>query len=410
MPGPGYYLFGEEERKEVLEVLDSRQLSRYRFDQTEQDSPSKVYLFERTMEAFLDVRHGLAMNSCTCALLAGLSALGIGPGDEVIVPGYTFIASIAAIAYARAVPVLAEIDESLTLCPEDVRRRITPATKAIMAVHMLGAPCDMDALRSIAKEHRLWLIEDAAQACGGSYRGKRLGSIGDVGAFSLNVFKTISAGDGGLLVTNDSSVYERAFAFHDHGFKPFRLAVADADSLLGLNLRMHELTGALALAQSRKLPAILDTLRRKKALFAEALGDVPRCSRRRLNDPEGDCATLMVLIFDDAATSRRVSERLGTRTLLDSGRHYYGAMAPLLNKRMPKAEGCPFECTRYPTAQRYEPHMLTRTDDLLARSMALSIGVVDSYLGSACGIDILTEDDEIPDVAAAIRERILEVS
>jgi dTDP-4-amino-4,6-dideoxygalactose transaminase len=196
--------------------------------------------FERACESLMKVKHCLALNSCTSALLAGLSGLGIGPGDEVIVPGYTFIASIAAVTYARAIPVLAEIDESLTLDPQDVERKIGPRTRAMIAVHMLGAPCDMDALREIAARHKLFLIEDVAQACGGSYKGAPLGSSGDFGAFSLNIFKTITAGDGGLFTTGSTPLYERAFAFHDHGSKPLRLGLADADSMLGLNLRMNE--------------------------------------------------------------------------------------------------------------------------------------------------------------------------
>ena len=273
---------------------------------------------------------------------------------------------------------------------------------------MLGASCDLDALRAIAREHSLFLIEDAAQAFGGQYRDARLGSLGDAGAFSLNLFKIITAGDGGLLVTQDTEVYERAFAFHDHGFKPFRLALADADSVFGLNLRMHELTGALALAQARKLPRILHTLRRKKAVFLESLGDLPGCRRRRLHDPQGECATLAVLLFDDPGKARAAAGRLGTRTLLESGRHYYGAMAPLLYRRTPKMDGCPFACPNHPNARTYDPNMLPQTDDVLGRAVALSVGVVDSYLGSACGINILTPEDQIGPIVSDLRRKILE--
>ncbi len=409
MAGPGFYLLGDEEGEQVLEVLDSKQYSRYRFDQTEEDTPSKVYCFEREMETYLGVDHCLATNSCTSALLAALSGLGIGPGDEVIVPGYTFIASIATIVYARAVPVLAEIDDSLTLDPADVRRKINSSTRAIMAVHMLGAPCEMDALREIAEKHGLLLVEDVAQACGGEYRGAKLGSLGDVGAFSLNVFKTITAGDGGWLSTNNREVYERAFAFHDHGFKPYRLAVADADSILGLNFRMHELTGAVALAQARKLPRIINILRRKKAVFLDALGELPKSRRRRLNDEQGECGTLAVFLFDDARTARAVAQRLGTHTLIESGRHYYGDMTPLLHRKVPKAAGCPFACPAHPTDRVYRRNMLPQTDDLLSRGVALSVGVVDSYLGSSFGINIRTSEEEIRLRANEVRQAAAEV-
>jgi dTDP-4-amino-4,6-dideoxygalactose transaminase len=405
MPGPGWYFIDGEEERLVAEVIGSRELSRYRFDQGPDDAPSMVWHFEREVERYLGVPHCLGTNSCTTALLTALSALGIGPGDEVIVPGYTFIASIAAIVYARAVPVLAEVDDSLTLDPDDVRRKITPRTRAILCVHMLGAPCDMDALEAIAREHGLLLVEDVAQACGGEYRGRRLGSFGDAGAFSLNVFKTITAGDGGWLAVRDRDVYERAFAFHDHGFKPHRMGVADAESVLGLNFKMHELTGAVALAQVRKLPRILDAVRTQKRSLAEAIGEVGRSRPRRLNDAAGECGSLLVLTFDGAATAREVAEALGVCTLLDSGRHYYGAMPQLLHRRVPYADGCPFDCAAHPTERTYHRGMLPRTDDLLSRSVALSVGVVDSYLGAGFGVNVRSSPHEVRQVAEEFHRR-----
>ena len=183
MPGPGFEWIGKEEEKEVLEVLRSRWLFRYG-DEKDPAFKRKVKTLEEMVEQKFGTRHALAVTSGTSALITALSALGIGPGDEVIVPGYTFIASISSIIIARAVPVLAEVDESLTLDPVDVERRITPRTKAIMAVHMLGNPCNLDALRAVAEKHRLILIEDSAQAFGGSYKGKRLGTIGKIGIYS----------------------------------------------------------------------------------------------------------------------------------------------------------------------------------------------------------------------------------
>jgi len=358
MAGPGLSFFGEEEKKFVLEVLDSRQVSRYRFDQTGDEKPSMVYNFEREFEIFLNSNHCIGMNSCTSALFCALSAIGIGPGDEVIVPGYTFIASISAIAYVRAVPVLCEIDSSFTLDPEDVKRRITPRTRAILAVHMLGAPCDMDSLLVIAKENDLTIIEDVAQACGGEYHGKKLGAIGQAGAFSLNVFKMITSGDGGILTTSDTTLFERAFAIHDHGAKPFRLGVSDDYSLLGLNLRMHELTGAVALAQIGKLHEILKAVRTQKKRFIEALGTIPYVRQRKLNDPQGECGTVIVLIFATLERAIRVAKTLGTRRLIESPKHYYGGMKQLLNQSMPKKQGCPFDCSSYPTTINYHTGQL----------------------------------------------------
>lgn len=407
MSGPGYLFLGDEEKALVQRALDGWHLNRYRFDESAE--PSMVYTLEREFEQRTGARHCLAVNSCTSALLTSLVALGVGPGDEVIVPGYTFIASIAAVVHRGAVPVLAEIDESLTLDPEDVARRITPATKAIIAVHMLGAPAAMDELRRIADENGLFLIEDAAQACGGRYRGRALGTIGDAGAFSLNLFKIITSGDGGLLTLADDNAYERAFAFHDHGFKPLRHGIADADSLFGMNLRMHELSGAVALGQLRKIDDILGTLRKQKTALSDAIGDLPGVTRRRLNDPDGECSSFLVLQFESVEAARAVAGRLGTSTLIDSGRHYYGNMPQLLGRRMPTAAEHPFGCPAHPTSQRYEPHMLPRTDDILGRSITLSVGVVDAYLGAGFGINPLSSPDEIAAVAGAVQSAVNEV-
>ncbi|TDV56038.1 DegT/DnrJ/EryC1/StrS family aminotransferase [Actinophytocola oryzae] len=407
MSGPGYLFLGDEEKALVNSALDTWQLNRYRFDETAE--PSMVFTLEREFEQHTGASHCLAVNSCTSALLTALAALGVGAGDEVIVPGYTFIASIAAIVHRGAVPVLAEIDESLTLDPEDVLRRIGPATKAILAVHMLGAPAALDELRRIADDHGLFLIEDAAQAAGGRYRGRGLGTVGDAGAFSLNLFKIITSGDGGLLTIADDAVYERAFAFHDHGFKPMRHGIADADSLFGMNLRMHELSGAVALGQLRKIDDILGTLRKQKAALSDAIGELPGVERRKINDPDGECHSFLVLRFDTVDTARAVAAKLGTATLIDSGRHYYGNMPQLISRRMPTASEHPFGCPAHPTEQRYTPHMLARTDEILGRSVALSVGVVDAYLGAGFGITPLSPADEIAAVAAAVKSAVNDV-
>jgi dTDP-4-amino-4,6-dideoxygalactose transaminase len=399
MAGPGWHMIGEEEIDSVMEALRTRELSRYRFNDQTGLQISKVCGFEREFGSLIGSKHCLAVNSCTSALLAGLTALGIGPGDEVIVPGFTFIASIAAVAHARATPVLAEIDESLTIDPLDIERKITRRTKAIMPVHMLGAPSKMNEVMLIARRHGLFVIEDVAQACGGSYGGRMLGSIGDIGAFSLNTFKTITAGDGGALVTDNDAVYERAFAFHDHGFRPFRLGVTDEGSLLGMNLRMNELVGAVALAQARKMQGILSTIREKKAIFKQALAKIPNIVFRPLNDPDGDCASTLVLLFRSKEVAAAVASAVGGKTLLDSGRHYYGSMIQLTNRNMPTRQGCPFDCPAHPTSATYEKGSLPFTDEILGRAVGLSVGVSDNYLCCSFGINILSDEQSILDTA-----------
>jgi dTDP-4-amino-4,6-dideoxygalactose transaminase len=376
-------LFGTEERDAVLDVLSTLELSRYRFDDVDETcAQSHTYRFERRLEELLGIRHCLGMNSCTSALLTGLWATGIGPGDEVIVPGYTFVASMAAIAYTGATPVLAEIDDRLMLDPKDIAARITPRTKAILCVHMLGMPCDMAGAMEVAAEHGLMVFEDCAQACGGMFRGRSLGSFGRFGATSLNVFKTFTAGDGGVFFTNDSDLHDSAFAIHDHGSKPGRLGVADAESLLGLNFRMHEMTGALAGAQLAKLPNNLARLRQRKAALAEALGDLPRARVIESHDPAGECGTVLAIRFDNAAQTAEVAEALAIRRLDESGKHNYRNIPQLAQLAVPRAI----------SATRIGDHAtgmadLPRTDDILGRTLIIGIGLNDSYLGAGLTLD-----------------------
>jgi dTDP-4-amino-4,6-dideoxygalactose transaminase len=402
MPGPGLDVIGLEELKEVDEVLRTRQMSRYRFGD-EASAPSKVYQFERELEALTGARHCLGMNSCTTALLAGMWASGIGPGDEVIVPAYTFVASIAAVAYTGATPVLAEIDGGLTLDPDDVRRRITPRTRAVLAVHMLGTPCNLSGLSAVCQEHGLQLFEDCAQAGGGSYQGRALGTHGVFGAFSLNVFKTFTAGDGGVLLTNDTDVYSRAFALHDHGARPLRLGVADANSYLGLNFRMHELTGAVALAQVRKLPMILERIRSSKAKLLEAIGTVPHVRERTLHDPSGECATVAAFTFDTEERAAAAASRLGTIPLSGSGKHNYANIPQLAAMPLPRG----IQLERRP-ASTVAAGAFPQTDSILARTVALSVGVVDSYLGAGFGINIHSTDHDIDAAARTFRAAVSE--
>ena len=391
MPGPGQAWIGREERDAVLEVVESGHLFRY----GRPDDPAfkrTVYTFERELAALCGVRHALATTSGSASLVASLLALGLSPGDEVIVPAYTFVASYSAIIFCGGVPVLAEIDESLNLDPGDVERRITPKTKAILPVHMLGNPCDMDPILEVASRRGLGVIEDACQAAGGSYRGRRLGTLGRIGAFSLNIFKTITAGDGGAVVTDDTDLYERAFAIHDQGHRPDRTGVeVGARSILGLNFRMNELTGAVALAQLRKLDRLVATLRQKKARLKERIAGIPGVRFRKLPDPGGECATLCTVLFDDPGRAARVAARLGTTTVDRSGWHVYANMEHF-NLYL-KDRGLPFGRGAYP-----------RTDDILSRSINLSVGVVDAGLGAGFGIHIDSSEDEVRAAARKFRE------
>lgn len=398
--GPGSYVFGAEERKEVMDVLESGCLFRYGTPGVD-GFQAKVATFEREMAERLGQKYVVATSSGTGSLLCCLAALGIGMGDEVIVPGYTFIASISTIALMNATPVLAEIDESLTIDPKKIEALITPKTKAILPVHMLGNPCDMDPIMEIAKKHNLYVIEDCCQAVGAEYKGKKLGTIGDIGAYSLNVFKTITAGDGGFVGTSDPDLYERAFGFHDQGHKPSRMGVEVGNrSMIGMNMRMNEVSGAIALAQGRKLNTILEVLRTKKKRLKDQLQGIKGLGFRTIND-EKECATLLTLIFETQEMSHKFCEKMGTNPIARSGWHVYNNMEQILGKKA-WTKNHPFTLSD----REYAAHMLPATDDILERAVNISVGVVDKGLGSGCGININSTDEEIDQVAKRIREVI----
>lgn len=393
MPGPGMELIGDEEIQEVLEVLRGGYLFRYGISLGSEVDPrfkGKVYQVEQEIADYCGLKYAVAVNSGTSALLTALCGLGIGPGDEVIVPGYTFIASLSSIIYSRAVPVLAEVDRSFNLDPDDVTTKITLRTKAIMAVHMMGNPARLDELKTIADKYGLILIEDCAQAFGATYHGRPVGSIGHAGAFSFNVYKTITSGDGGMVVTDDEEVYKRSFAFHDQGHSPLRTGVEIGKRpFIGLDLRFTELQAAVLIAQLRKLPRIVSHLRTNKRRYKEIICELPGIEFRELTDPDGDLATMLTVILPDEQIARAIAQDLGTKVATDAGWHVYNNMEQILEQRTITPVKCPFECSPYTDkggAMRYWKGMLPRTDALLARSLNISIGVSDPGLSSAFGV------------------------
>jgi dTDP-4-amino-4,6-dideoxygalactose transaminase len=403
VPGPGLELVGEEELAEVRDVLLSGFLNRYGPD----DDPrfeAKVRTFESEVAERAGVRHALGVNSGTSALYIALTALGVGPGDEVIVPGFTYVASISSIVYARAVPVLAEVDESFNLDPADVERKITPRTRAIVAVHMLGSPARLHELGEVAARHGIPVIEDCAQAFGATYEGRWVGSHGVIGTYSFNIFKTITCGDGGLLVTDDEDLYRRCFAMHDQGHSPHRLGVEVGQRpFLGLNFRLVELQAAVLLAQLKKLDRIVSHMRRNRDIVKDAVEGLPGLEFRVLADPAGDLATHLVLVFPSAEVAEKVAADLGAIRLSESGWHVYTHMEHLLEKRTITGRGCPFDCQEH--ARRdldYFRGMLPRTDALLERSISVGIGVVDPNL-SPFGLGISADEERARNQAAILR-------
>jgi len=397
MAGPGAYLIGEEEKRALIEVIESGYLFRYG-DKSDPKFLAKVWHFEQEVAKYLGVKYTVAVNSGSSALWVALSALGIGPGDEVIVPGYTFVASISSIIYARAIPVLSEVDESLTLDPEDVKEKVTPRTKAIMLVHMLGNPGYIDEIKKIASENNLFLIEDCAQAFGATYKGKYVGTFGKFGTYSFNVYKTITAGDGGMVVTNDKELYKKAFALHDQGHLPLRQGVEQGKrAIIGLDFRMTELVAAVLLAQLKKVGFIKEKLREKKRRFKDGVKDIKGISFRKLPDPDGEICTLLTVLFPTEEIARNVAKDLNCGGVVaDSGWHVYSNMEHILGKKMTTNVNCPFTCPYYKgKVVNYHKGMLPKTDSILSRAINISIGVSDPGLGAGFGITIKSDESEI---------------
>jgi 8-amino-3,8-dideoxy-alpha-D-manno-octulosonate transaminase len=289
-PGPLYY--DDQEKAELMDVLERRAPFRWYGIGPKGGEPRKCNEFERELAAHQQTRYALAVTSGTMALYTAIAALGVGPGDEVILPAWTWYSCYNAIVAAGATPVFAEIDDSMDIDPSDLERHVTPRTKVIMAVHITGEPAEMATILKIARQHRLKVLEDCAQSAGATYQGKPVGSIGDCGIFSFQECKTITAGEGGAVVTNDSSIFERAARFHDLGIlrKGHQEMLGEAPhfpQLLGGQFRMSEFTGAVLRAQLRKLDPIVADFRNKADRVTKGIQDLPGIQFRKSNDPAG---------------------------------------------------------------------------------------------------------------------------
>lgn len=403
--GPGVYAFGDEEKKEVMDVLEGGYVFRYG-DENNPNFKRKVMTLEKEFAEYIGTKYSIAVNSGSSALIDCMSTLGIGPGDEVLVPGYTFVATVGTTILSNAIPVLVEVDESLTMDPKDIEKKITPKTKAIIPVHMLGNVCDMEPIMKIAKAHNLLVIEDCCQSAGASYHGKKVGTFGDMGAFSLNHFKTINCGDGGMVVVNDDLRYEIAFGVHDQGHKPLRTGSEVGErALVGYNMRMNELQGAYALAQLRKLDRVCNELRRKKTMFKEEIKkQLPNLKFRRINDEKGECGTILTVLFETAEIAEKVGTKLGMKTVSNSGWHVYNNWEHILEQKTHTEIKCPWVCPFYGKEIEYKKHMLPQTDSILTRALNFSVGVIDNGLGTSYGIHLNSKDEDIFKVVEGIRD------
>jgi 8-amino-3,8-dideoxy-alpha-D-manno-octulosonate transaminase len=319
---PGFEIFGDEERKEVQDVLETGVLFRYGFD-----GVRKGHWKAKTFESELANRIGAGYchlsSSGTAALRIALAACGIGAGDEVIVPPFTFIATIEGILDAGAIPVFSEIDETLCLDPELIESVITPRTKAVMPVHMCGAMAHIEEIRSICNQKGLLLIEDACQSLGATFNGKSVGTFGQMGCFSFDPVKTITCGEGGAVVTDDKELYTLADAYADHGHDHIgNDRGLEGHPILGTNFRISELNAAVGVAQLKKLDVILEKQRLHKKAIKDAMAGFPEISFRHIPDPKGDSATFLSFFLPDESQAREAAASLG-KAGVDSCFYWY---------------------------------------------------------------------------------------
>lgn len=309
---PGYEVIGSEELSEVQDVF--RQggiLFRHGFDAL-RNNCFKVRDFECAFSGAMGVKHSLAVSSGTAALRVALAALGIGSGDEVITQSFTFVATLEAIIEARATPVCVDIDNTLNMDPADLERRITPRTRAVIVVHMLGTPARLVEIAEICRQHNILLIEDSAWGCGGNLNGKPLGTWGDVGTFSFDFAKTMTTGEGGMLVFRDEKIWKKALAWHDHGHEnnPAVPRWEDTRASSGFNYRMMELQGAIGIAQLKKLPAIVAAQRANRELLWSAVSGLPNIEPRVAPEGAFDTADALVFMVPNSCIASRCRQEL----------------------------------------------------------------------------------------------------
>ncbi len=397
--GKGAEVLGTEERDAVLRVLDGGALFRYYGPVP----PEEVAGFEAEVAAFSgEGCRAVAVSSGTAALRTALAALGVGAGDEVVVPACTFVASVNAVVLSGALPVFAEIDDTLGLSAESVRAVLSPRTAAVMPVHLDNGQVDLAALFAVTGPAGVAVVEDTAQSMGATLHGRRLGTLGDLGAFSLQLDKNITTGEGGVVVTRDERLALRAAAFQDQGGHFLTQHGGGRDHapepFVGDNLRLTELQGALARVQLRRLDGLLDRMRAHKAAILEAVGPLAGTTLRRYPDPAGEGGSGIGLFFDDPAVAARFAAALCAEGV-PAGSPYGGlpvyATPAILEQRTASMKGHPW---RVPGVAPYTMGMCPQTEDLLAR--CVRIGVSPAYTVKDCD-DVATAISKVADVVLA---------
>ena len=376
---PGYIgpqFFDEREEEALGDVLESR--SPFRFWGS--GKPTKVLRFEENFAKYMGTRFALGVASGTAALDCAMAGLGVGPGDEVIVPAYTWWSDYTCVVQAGALPVFADIDRTFNLDPKDFERKITPRTKAVIAVHLLGGPCDMDPIMEIARQREVAVLEDGAQCVAGSYHGAKLGSIGDVGIYSFQVNKIITAGEGGAVVTDDPVIYERAARFHHMGLldRVFvdRLGSSQVPTSAGENFRMSEFTGAVVGAQLSKLDSMVAQLRSNAEAIYNGIEKLPGIRLRHRPDPEGDIGYAVYFEVKDRAARNRCIQQLRKRKVPAStltGSVLLPIHESVINKRARHPDWPSFNSPQGKSIQ-YGPDSCQQTLEIFDRFVQVRVG------------------------------------
>jgi 8-amino-3,8-dideoxy-alpha-D-manno-octulosonate transaminase len=386
---PGFELFGDAERNEVNDVLDSGVLMRYGFDGLRQGH----------WKSRFDVKHAQLLSSGTAAVSLALASAGIGSGDEVIMPCFTFVASFEAILMLGAVPILVDIDDTLTLDIESVQAAITPKTKAIMPVHMCGSMANLDALKQICDLHNLFLIEDACQAIGGIYKGKPLGTIGDLGCFSFDYVKTVTCGEGGVVITNNKEFYTHTDQFSDHGHDHIgNDRGAENHPILGYNFRISELNAAVGVAQFSRLDEFLAIQKKHYTIIRNELSNINGVTFRTV--PEGGVESYAFLNFflDDLETARMVDQAFKSNGIdvcfhyYDNNWHYFRKWEHLTTQK-----------SLFPLSQEVKEGLSYLTDKTFEKS--------DHFIGRnlSCLIKLSWTEEEVTQRAQTMAKLIREV-
>ena len=384
---PGTTVMGAEERDAVVAVVEARSPFRYYGP----DLQGYADRLEGAYRERLGRRHALAVSSGTAALSVAVSALGLGPGDEVLVPGYLWVSCVSAVVRAGAVPRLVDVDDTFTVDPEALERAVGPHSRALLLVHMSGACGDLDRVLDVARRHGLAVVEDCAQANGASFRGRPLGSFGDLAVFSFQLNKNITAGEGGLVACDDDRLHARAVAAHDLGYPrnaAGRLVTDDAEAQLwGLGARMGELGAAVLCAQEPKLDGIVDRMRAAQAVLVDGIAGVGGAVPRRVPDRAGDSGAFALFVWPDTEACRRIvgaTRAAGVRPgpdgasnirLADFGLHLYANNAALVERRGTDRSGHPWTHPDNAFAQPYDygPGALPVADDLFERTSLIAV-------------------------------------